>query len=709
MRSLSTRLGGTWSRRPPSGRLLTTALVGAVLVALYLLVVLTGLAGTATLRTATANAISGPLAALATVALARNAVRTRTRTRLAWGLLATGVGCWAVAETIWWVRRALSDAVALVGLDDVFFLVGTPFVVAGAASFPVASWRRADRLRAVLDGFVVGGALLFAVAASGLFRPDPGRWQEQLVALAYPTSDVAVLFVAVAVVLRAPRRAALPLGLVVGALAVYALGDLGYGVEVARGTYVSGTPLDLTWNYAYLLLGLAALIRPAEPGPDVVGGTVDRGRVLPWVLVGSALVGIATVVLTRPAVLEDRAVAAVVAAVALVFLGRQTWLVADLSRLNARLGRHSARVEQMADAVVDAILVVDRRGCVAYANDPAAVLLGYPRAALVLRPLAGLVHHDDPGSARLLDALGSTTSVVQAAATLRRADASPVPVDVSVGPIDHRSPTGMIMVFRDASAQRALERMKDEFTSVISHEVRTPLTSIRGALTLLDGGVTGELAPAAARMVRIAVESTDRLSRLINDILDADRLESGHVRLDVAPEPAASLVERAAFEMGGQAASAGVEVVTDASAGTVLADADRVVQVLANLVGNAIKFSPAGAQVRVGATPVDGMVELWVADHGRGIPAAKQAVIFDRYQQVDASDARQQGGTGLGLAICRDIVALHGGRIWVTSEQGVGSEFRFSLPAGEPVPAAPIADAQDGTHRHGQACPVAAP
>jgi len=232
----------------------------------------------------------------------------------------------------------------------------------------------------------------------------------------------------------------------------------------------------------------------------------------------------------------------------------------------------------------------------------------------------------------------------------------------------------------DAAARREIAKLKDEFVSIVAHELRTPLTSIRGSLGLLASGRLNGT-PQAQRMLEIAAQNSDRLVRLINDMLDLDRLQSGRLELKPARVEVARLVEQSMDAVEG--AAAGVQVTLEARIDPgldVWADPDRVVQVLVNLLSNAAKFSPPGAVVEVVAEDRGEQALFQVRDRGRGIPADKLDAIFERFRQVDSSDARDKGGTGLGLAICRSIVQQHGGRVWVASEWGKGSTFFFTLP-----------------------------
>jgi len=234
-----------------------------------------------------------------------------------------------------------------------------------------------------------------------------------------------------------------------------------------------------------------------------------------------------------------------------------------------------------------------------------------------------------------------------------------------------------------------LDTLKDEFISTVSHELRTPLTSIRGALGLLSSGVIGDVDPKALNLLRIAVTNTDRLIRLINDILDLERMESGRAPLQIRRCSLHDLCEQAIETMTPMADSGTVYLELVGSTGIGAAssetlffdgDADRILQVLTNLLSNAIKFSPIASTVRIHTDATADSIMLKVVDEGRGIPSDKLDSIFDRFQQVEPSDSRQKGGTGLGLAICRSIVQQHGGSIWAQRNIGVGTTLYVMLP-----------------------------
>jgi signal transduction histidine kinase len=243
---------------------------------------------------------------------------------------------------------------------------------------------------------------------------------------------------------------------------------------------------------------------------------------------------------------------------------------------------------------------------------------------------------------------------------------------------------GAQAVARDITRPREVDRMKDEFLSVVSHELRTPLTAVRGSLGLLASGKMGKLEERGQRMIEIAEQNSDRLVRLINDILDLEKIESGKEEMKREEVELARLVGEVLESMQPLAESAGVKLAAAAVAGVrVVADPDRILQVLTNLISNAVKFSMPGSTVSVRVEARRDDVLVSVRDEGRGIPSDKLEAVFERFQQVDSSDARQKGGTGLGLPIARSIVQLHGGRLWAESELGKGSTFSFTLPRPE--------------------------
>ncbi|MCW6037154.1 PAS domain S-box protein [Spirulina subsalsa FACHB-351] len=251
---------------------------------------------------------------------------------------------------------------------------------------------------------------------------------------------------------------------------------------------------------------------------------------------------------------------------------------------------------------------------------------------------------------------------------------------------------GYFGVMVDISDRKAVEQMKDDFLSIASHELRTPLTSIRGSLGLLATGRLGTLDSKGQQMLSIAVKNTERLTRLLNDILDLERIASGRVEMCKQACNAPELMLSAKDAMQSMAEQEGITLKLEVDhhplpspppSIPLQVDPDQIQQTLTNLISNAIKFSRPENFVWIGVVAGTEEIQFYVRDRGRGIPADKLEAIFGRFQQVDASDSREKGGTGLGLPICREIVQQHGGKIWVESILGEGSTFYFTLPLGD--------------------------
>jgi len=316
-------------------------------------------------------------------------------------------------------------------------------------------------------------------------------------------------------------------------------------------------------------------------------------------------------------------------------------------------------------------------------NEAFERMTGYPAAELQGEDFSLITHSSDlPLLAEMGEAVEAGEDSIAREPRCRRKDGSILwgSLTVSILRGSSGAPRFAIGMLADITARKEAERVKDEFVSVVSHELRTPLTSIRGSLGLLEGGVMGELPEEAGHMLATAVSNTDRLVRLINDILDIERIDSGRADVELAPVAATELVEQSVQVLDAVAAEAGVAIRIDVEPITVAADSDRIMQTLINLIGNAIKFSGRGGVVTVTVGRDGGRGVFSVRDQGRGIPPGQLESIFERFSQVDASDAREKGGTGLGLAISRSIVEHHGGRIWAESVEGQGAAFLFTLP-----------------------------
>jgi PAS domain S-box-containing protein len=355
-------------------------------------------------------------------------------------------------------------------------------------------------------------------------------------------------------------------------------------------------------------------------------------------------------------------------------------------RVSARaIEQREERYRSVVEIASDIIYTTDPAGRFNYVNPVAVETMGFPEEQLIGMHYLDLVRSDWRESAhefylaQVRDQIPST--YFQFPATTRDGRTVWLGQNLQILMGDEGF-VGAQAVARDITRQREVSRMKDEFLSVVSHELRTPLTAIRGSLGLLASGRMGTLEERGQRMLEIAAQNSDRLVRLINDLLDIEKIESGKEEMRKEGLDVARLVGEALESMQPLAEAAGVKLQAAATNTSIVADRDRILQVLTNLISNAVKFSKPGGTVSVRVEARKDDVLVSVRDEGRGIPSDKLETVFERFQQVDSSDARQKGGTGLGLPIARSIVQQHGGRLWAESELGKGSTFSFTLPRG---------------------------
>jgi PAS domain S-box-containing protein len=263
-----------------------------------------------------------------------------------------------------------------------------------------------------------------------------------------------------------------------------------------------------------------------------------------------------------------------------------------------------------------------------------------------------------------------------------RTDQVAIPVEYWSNPLMHEgTQVGTIVTFIDITERKRIEKMKSEFISTVSHELRTPLTSINGALGLLSGGAVGEIPEQAKKMIEMAKRNSLRLSSLINDLLDIDKLLAGKMKVDLQDQPLMPLVEQSleSIQTYGEQYQVGFKLIAREDV-QVRVDGARLIQVLNNFLSNAAKFSPQGGQVEILVRIVNSFVRVEIIDHGAGVPAEFKDRIFQKFSQADSSDSRKKGGTGLGLAISKELIEQMNGTVGFDSVEGQKTSFYFELP-----------------------------
>ncbi len=361
--------------------------------------------------------------------------------------------------------------------------------------------------------------------------------------------------------------------------------------------------------------------------------------------------------------------------------------ISDTVIYRNRIKDSEARTLAIVDTVVDGIVTIDARGTIETFNPAAATLFGYAREEVLEQNIKMLMpepyHSEHDGYLLNYQVSGEAKVIgIGREVTGRRKDGSTFPMELAVSRMEVSGVQMFTGIVRDITDRKEAERAKSEFVSTVSHELRTPLTSIKGSLGLIRSGAIGELPEKMRAMLDIAYNNSDRLVLLINDILDMEKISAGKMDFIMAPTDVVSLIDEAVEANQGYGDEYGVTFVKVASdiAALVQGDKGRLMQVLANLMSNAAKFSPDGERVELSITRNENLIRIAVKDKGPGVPEDFKKTIFQKFSQADSSDTRKKGGTGLGLSITKAIVEQHGGTVGFETETGKGSTFFFELP-----------------------------
>ena len=366
----------------------------------------------------------------------------------------------------------------------------------------------------------------------------------------------------------------------------------------------------------------------------------------------------------------------------------------DMQRRNALSQKESSdkMVGLILDSAVDGIVTIDEMGIMKSFNPAAERIFGYALDEVIDKNIKMLMpspysdlhdnylkHYRDTGERKII-------GIGREVLGLRK-DGSTFPLDLAVSELDMDGVRMFTGIVRDITERKMMERMKNEFVSTVSHELRTPLTSIRGSLGVIQGGVVGELTEKGSQLVNIAVNNCDRLVRLINDILDIEKMESGMMEFNFSKVDITSLIERVLESNRAFAEQHDASLEFDVQSTNVWAkcDSDRFDQVLTNLLSNAIKYSPEGGAVTLSLNFDEERMIIEVIDQGAGVPESFRARLFEKFAMADGSDTRLTKGTGLGLSISQAIVERHGGAISYVDRDGIGSCFQIRMPAWQPM------------------------
>ncbi len=617
----------------------------------------------------------------------------------AWRWLGVGLSLWAVADLTWLGYRIGGVEAPYPSAADAIYLLGLLPTAFGLSQFRAGTpGQREGSRRFLIDMAVLSTAfalISYLVVLRTVFGQG-GLSTQTLLSVIYPVSDVLLAAYACALVLRSDiARERWDLVLLATGYGLYALSDSAFAVFEATGRDYDDGVMSLGYITAASILALGALSARTSGRQRAALG-VPRTRA--WsALLPDAGVFIAVIVCISVQ-LHGWVDWALVGSVLALAAWRQFVLAADNEQTQGGLERRVAERttslqvladhhQSLLDSLGEGVMGIGEDGLITFVNPAAVRILGAGAVGLLgRRSCAFTCISSEPHRACILDEVrlgGSTTRLTDE--QFQRVDGSHFPVEVTAAPQARVGVTeGVVLVFRDVSEKHAVTRMKTEFVSAVSHELRTPLTAIHGALELLSDGSVGELSSPAERMVATAMRGSSRLTRLVSDIIDVERLESGTFAMDASERDLAPIVEAAVSGLRVIADQSGVRVVLKLTPSMAICNADRITQAVVNLVGNAVKFSPAGGTVRILVEPAGHEVHFSVSDEGRGIPTANLELIFERFHQVFQTDASEKSGSGLGLAITKSIIERHGGRLWVESAVGHGSTFEFTLPAAVP-------------------------
>ena len=651
-------------------------------------------------------------ALIAAVSCGLAAARTSRRTRLAWALFAASAASWGIGEVVWSVYEVgMGVAVPFPSAADAGFLLAIPLAVAGVFAFTSAPSRLATRGEALLAGAIIALSLLFVAWALGLgkvYDMSTASPPARLIGLAYPVGDIITITVLVLALRRARSAELGSLFLLLGGLASAALADSAFAYLTASGAYGAiGSLLDAGWVIGYLMIALAPLW-PATDSEKVTSaeGPIELWQLaLPWAAVVAA--AIAAISLVANDRVLDRFETVLAGCIGLLLVGSQVLshrdsltLLVNSQRTENQLQRRNSLLDEIVSHAPLGIVRVGPDMRIIDVNPRMAALMRVSPTQMIGMPVAAYLEPSEftrvfelfqPLWNGAVDSIESDSRAVRGDRTNAWLHWSATTVRNSAGRVDY-----FLAMYEDTDAQHAaneaatahlagierLNQLKSEFITLVSHEFRTGLVGIQGFSEMIRDSpdLAGEDIKAFAADIN---KDAQRLNRMINDMLDLDRIEAGRLTLHLEAVDINVVLQDAVERARASSERHVIEVSLDPARPVAQCDADRVAQIVANLLTNAVKYSPDGGEILVSSQVGEGFVEVSVRDHGAGIAPEFAKRLFSRYERYEKTSGKIIG-TGLGLAIARQIVEMHGGRIWVDTTVGSGSDFRFTLPMTPP-------------------------
>ena len=634
------------------------------------------------------------------------AFRNTGRTRLAWGLFAASATSWGVGEVVWSVYEVgLGVSVPFPSAADAGFLLAIPLGVAGVFAFTSAPSRLTTRGEALLAGAIVALSLVFVAWSLGLravYDSSLASPAAQLIGLAYPVGDIITITVLVLALRRARKAERGCMLLLLGGLAANAFADSTFAYLTANSSYEAiGSLLDAGWVVGYLLIALAPLWPATDKGATVAEGPIELWQLaLPWVAVLAA--AITAIRLASTDLVLDQFSTVLAGSIGILLVGSQVLSHRDsrsfllkTQRMENQLERRSSLLDEIITHAPLGIARVGPNMKIIDVNPRMATLMHNDAGEVIDTPVARYLHPDE--FARVADLFrplwNGDVDTIESDSNMVRADKTTVWLHWSATTV--RNAAGRVEYFlamyEDTDAEHAaneaaiahlagierLNELKSEFITLVSHEFRTGLVGIQGFSEMIrDSDLPVDEVKSYAGEIN---KDAERLNRMINDMLDLDRIEAGRLTLRLEPVDLNLVLQGAVDRAHASSDRHQFTTALDSAEPIVHCDADRLAQIISNLLTNAIKYSPDGGVIEVDSRVREGFVEVSVRDHGAGIAPEFAKRLFSRYERYEKTSGKVIG-TGLGLAIARQIVEMQGGRIWVDTTVGVGSEFHFTLP-----------------------------